>query len=192
MLFSAEFREIKQIGIAADPWVTFEIPRGTRAQAKSGRTVYSTTFDEPRRIPAAGHVTVNFRDKPALVFKYGDTSPVIATVRSKAVDTDAPPANIKALGYAAGRPIGLCRVKMPTGDEFKSDFEGFDNLPDEKWLQLNNSEDRFTIQVKLKKMLPEDVYRDLGGGAFYVYGVVRFVVHVQAPPKDDRHKALEI
>lgn len=194
-LFSLDVHEIKQIGTAADPWVTLPVPAGTSASKKNGRVVLSVVYGAPQRIPARGHYVLKMVGAPVLRFEFGG----IPTVRSKTIDTDPMPQEIAAMAAEFGRPIGLCRTAMPSAPaEIEADFPGYGALPEEKWVQLNPTTELYVVQLKLRKMAPVDVHRDLGAGLFYVYGVERLVLHVAAPveipaaPQTDREKVLAI
>lgn len=194
VMFAAEIREIKQRGTAADPWDTLEIPTTVRAGVKDGHTFFRANFPAPRRIPAKGDLTFYFMGSPVLRSRYGDGVSAIPTVRSATIDADEPPPEMKAL---SGAPIGVCRTTMPsTPEEIEADFAGYTGLPDEKWVQLNPTTDRFTLQVRLRKMPPVDDHRDLGAGIYYIYGVDSLVVHVNqkaaSAPAGDKDKALSI
>jgi len=199
-MFTAIIREIKARGTAADPWTTLTIPPGTKPGVKNTRLTLSATYDEPVRIPAALHVTLEARSGkssiPVLAFEYPGGG--IPTVRSKTIDADVKSPDLVALEAAAGKPVGVCRTVMPsTPEEIEADFPGYGALPAEKWVQLNTTDDQFVVQLKLQKMAPEDVHRDLGAGVYYIYGVTRLVVHVAAAagekapePKTDKDRAL--
>jgi hypothetical protein len=201
-MFAAEIREVKQRGTAADPWDTLELPTTVRASVngKDGHTFFRASFPEPRRIPAKGDLTFYFMGSPVLRFCYGDGISTVPTVRSATIDAEVLPTEMKELSLEAGAPVGVCRAAMPsTPEEIEADFAGYAGLPGEKWVQLNPTTDRFTLQARLRKMPPQDVHRDLGAGVYYVYGVDTLVVHVNqkaaaaaSAPAGDKDKALSI
>jgi hypothetical protein len=198
IMFTAEIREIRETeGRAADPWVTLEVPI-VRASVnkKDGHIFFRTTYEEPRRIPSMGDLSFYFMGTPVLHFRYGgeigdlaksavaNSTAVIPTVRLAA--SDGPPS---------------------ASQDFGADFAGHAELPDEKWVQLNSTTDRFTLQVRLRKMPP---LAPLGWAqslsladshVYYVYGVDSLIVHVNqkgaltgaaAAPLGDKDRVLAI
>jgi hypothetical protein len=113
---------------------------------------------------------------------------------------------------ALGLQGGAVRLAGPQGPHaIEAEFPDYSSHPAELWVQLNQTTDPFVIQLKLTKMPPEDVFRDLAGGAYYIYGVSRFIIYVAVPnglagergaqagpaqhtavPKSDREKVLAI
>jgi hypothetical protein len=76
-----------------------------------------------------------------------------------------------------------------TPDEIEAMFPSYGAHPDEKWIQMNPRSDPYVIQIKLKKLLPDDAHRD-ADGSYWVYGVERLAVHIsaatQAPPMPNK------
>lgn len=178
-MFAAEIREIKQHGLADTPWVTLELPTTVRASVNKsdGHTFFRVNYAEPQRIPVKGDLILYFMGDPVLRFCYGEGGPAlpIPTVRS------AMP--------------GACRTVMPsTPQELKTEFAGYSELSEEMWVQLNPLNQRFTLQVRLRKMLPGDTHRELSTGCYYIYGVDSLVVHVnkKIAPAGDKDRALLI
>jgi len=176
-MFAAVIYEIKQHGLAVTPWVTLELPTTIRASVNKtdGHTFYRVNYAEPQRIPIKGDLILYFMGEPALRFCYGDGGSALPTVRS------ATP--------------GECRTVMPsTPQDLGAEFAGYPELSDEIWVQLNPSNQRFTLQVRLRKMLPDDTHREFSTGCYYVYGVDSLVVHVnrKVVPAGDKDKALLI
>jgi len=74
----------------------------------------------------------------------------------------------------------------------ETDFsQGYEESPDEKWVQLNSADSRFTIQLKLVKLPKQDVSSPVDM-YYHIYGIEMFVVHVRPPPTTDKSKALSI
>jgi hypothetical protein len=179
-LFAAEIREIKKNGTAVDPWGTFEVPNTAHAGVRNGGTFYRISYPAPRCVPAKGHLTFYFMGDLVLRFCYGDGGSAIPTVRS-------------ATAAAEHGPTG----RNPCRPTVEAESPGYTELPDEKWVQLNATTDRFTIQARLRKMPLEDSVCDSAAGVYYVYGVDTLVVHVNqrfmsAPPSSDNARALSI
>jgi hypothetical protein len=205
-LFSADIYEIKERGTAANKWETLVIPAGARgSKDKNNRFFFSHTYPAPRRIPANGEVTLRCKGDPVHSFEYRGRIP---SVRSTNEEVNTLPPDL----VAAGLTGGMVRLAGPQGPHaIEAEFPGYDSHPAELWVQLNQTTDPFVIQLKLTKMPPEDVFRDLAGGAYYIYGVSRFIIYVAVPnglagergaqagpaqhtavPKSDREKVLAI
>jgi len=194
--FSAEIRAIMVRGVTIDPWAVLEIERGTMpSKHKSdGHAYFRAVYPEPRRIPAAGLLSLFFMDTCVAEFRYGEDGS-IPTVRSATIDAINPTAELAGISAAGDRSAGFCRAAMPEGLEaVEADFAGYSALPAEKWVQLNTTSDAFTVQVRLRKMPPADAHRDMEAGVYYVYGVDSLVIHHlnRGAPASDAEKALLI
>lgn len=198
IMFTAEIREIRETeGRAADPWVTLEVPIvRASVNGKDGHIFFRTTYAEPRRIPSVGDLSFYFMGTPVLHFRYGGESGALA--------------NSALASSAAVIPtVRLAASDMPpsASQDFGADFAGYAELPDEKWVQLNSTTDRFTLQVRLRKMPPlaplgwAQSLSQADGHVYYVYGVDSLVVHVNqkgaltgaaSVPLGDKDKVLAI
>lgn len=192
IMFKAEIRETE--GRGADPWVTLEVPIvRASVNGKDGHIFFRTIYEEPRRIPAVGDLSFYFMGTPVLHFRYGVESGNFAK-------------SVLANGAAMIPTVRLAASeRLPfASQDFGANFAGYAELPDEKWVQLNSTTDRFTLQVRLRKMPPLARLsladgRASDGLVYYVYGVDSLVVHVNqkgaltgAAPASDKDRVLAI
>jgi hypothetical protein len=69
------------------------------------------------------------------------------------------------------------------------EFPGYEDLPEEKWFQLNPPTDPYTVQIKAKKMRPVDACRSFNRGEYFVYTPVRIVLRPPARSESEHRQA---
>ena len=183
-MITAVIHEKTTRGVAAEPWADFVIPSGTPGSKKGDRMMFSAFFDSPRRIPTNGRVEVNVAGEPTFTFEYGGCVPSArgsglferSSTKLRSAEESDPPRTDASAGIARHAKT------HENPDLFEIEYPSYSALPDGKWVQLNAATDKLVIQLKLQKMAPDAICRDVETDVYYVYGVIRFVVHVAAPP----------
>ena len=135
--FRAEIREISAASGEADNevYTTLTVPTSATISQKNGRTVFSIVYPNGPIIPAKFHLTL-FRNN------------LKANTESEVIAFNAHP-NIPTIDESVIEMIS---------DESKPNraaaHAAFGKLTEEMWLQLNPATDKYTLQLKLKKVIP--------------------------------------
>ena len=157
-MFTLAFHERQLGGVSEQCWSCAAVPFQIPTQ-KQDRMVLQANIDgviSECRIPSTGRLYV-VGAAGTVVHTIDYTVP---SVRSTVMDKIAQPAvNPK------GPQIGLVRSEALSTDE----FPGYEDLPAERWVQLNKSTETYVVQVKLLKVKPADVYRSISRGEYFVY-----------------------
>lgn len=171
IMFSLAFHERQLGGISEDYWSVATVPFQAPTY-KENRMVLRAPVDQTIRecrIPSTGRLYIIGAGGTVVhTLDYA-----VPSVRSKIMDQVARPV------ATAGPQIGLVRTEELTSDE----FPGYDELPSERWIQLNPSTDRYVVQIKVLKMKPVDIYRSISRGEYFVYAPTSIVLRppVTAP-----------
>lgn len=74
------------------------------------------------------------------------------------------------------------------------DDNTYNDMPNDKWIQLNTSQDKFTIQAKIKKMPITKAIFSEKSNTYSVYAVVGIALHINnvVENKNDKDKLLAI
>jgi hypothetical protein len=174
-LFSISFYDTGPLAgePAAAERATLSIPAGAQPRPGSRKQyIYDCTYADPPRIPAEGLVVVRRAGREVLRFAHEAKVPVAQQARALGTGASESPGDADARG---GTPAGGAAP-----DAAEAMCPGYAALPDTQWAQLNSTADPVVVQVKLAKLPPSPAHRG-PGGAYHVYGVVRFALHLDGP-----------
>ena len=94
--------------------------------------------------------------------------------RSSTRSTTIPHVSSAVMSASSG--FGMVRVSAPPLDEFPA----YGALEKKKWFQLNPTTDPYTVQLHMVKLPPDDVYRSISRGEYFVYSPVGLVLRPPA------------
>lgn len=164
------FYERQLTGISKQHWTTIPILHQVPSLDKDGRAILRAAVDTNivwDRIPATGRVFIVRPDETVMhVVDY-----TIPSARSVVMDQTTAQMSIPG--------VGVMRVAAPVDD-----FPDYAAMPDEPWFQLNAATDPFVIQIKAKKVAPEDIFRSISRGEYFVYAPTKVFVRARLPVAD--------
>ena len=177
--FTLSLYEVKQLGDAAasgDAMATVAIEEWLRVShtgtpvEKNGRLVYSINLESPVPVPTFSLVKLQ-RERSTVLERIA-----AGMVPGLAAATDRTPKTVRAGSVGYQMELSETNAAM-TPARLKAEFPGYADLPDEKWVQLNPETDPFVVQLKLRKTPPRDIWKCFSRGDYYVYRIVRVVIH---------------
>lgn len=160
-MFTVAFHERQIKGVSEQPWAMIPVPfQVPSMDSKSGRPILKGSVNAETacfRIPAKGRAYI-IGAGATVVHSFDYTIPHVS---STAMPT---------LPASSGTTPGF--GMMRTGKPALSEFPGYEALEKTKWFQLNPTTDPYTVQVRMTKLPPEDIYRSISRGEYFVYSPI--------------------
>ncbi len=187
--FAVQIHELSGEGGAptSAPWVTIPLGASAEKTTTAEREIYTGKSNGDTAmipIPTAGVLTVLNNGEVIQTVSYSNR---FEGVRSRA---ETQPTSVGDITLV---PCGPDRSQKPAS-EIEDEFAGFGKLPDGKWVQLNPSHDKCVIQLRLKKQVPSDAFRNIWSREYYVYAINRVAISFPRPktPQLDLNRATDI